>query len=81
VPFAFIDGMVAQITQHMTDGGQGFWISLHIIDPGEIGIVKHAGVRRMPAGVHHRAGRGAYCGGGMVIVECNPAGIKTIPVG
>ena len=81
MPFAFIDGVIAQIAQHVADGGQGFRIGLHVVDPGEIGVVEHAGVRRMPARQHHRAGRRAHGGGAMVMVERDPAGANAVPVG
>ena len=81
MPLAFVDGVVAQIAQHMADGGQGFRIGLHVVDPGEIGVVEHAGVRRMPARQHHRAGRRAHGGGAMVMVERDPAGANAVPAG
>lgn len=79
MPLAFEDGVVTQITQHMADGRRGFRIGLHIIDPGEVGIVKHARVRCMPAGVNHRAEGSANRGRGVVIIESDAAGVETLP--
>ena len=79
VPLALVDGVIAQIAEHVADGGQGVRIGLHVVDPGEIGVVEHAGVRRMPPGVHHRTGRRAHSRGRVVMVERDTPGANVGP--
>ena len=81
VPLALVDGVVAELSQHVADGGQGLWIGPHVVDPGEVGVVEHAGLRRMSPGVHHRSRGRTHGGGAVVLVERHSPSAKAVPVG
>ncbi len=78
MPLAFEGGVVAHLPQHVADGGD---VGRHVRGPGKVGVVKHAGVGRMLAGVHGRARRRAHGVGRVVVDKRDTAGLHPLAIG
>ena len=75
VPFALIGGVVARLAQHVPHGSE---LCRHAVDPGEVGVVEHARVLDVLAGIAHRARGRAHAGIDAMVQERSPARLQTL---